>query len=134
MTITLFLYALLVWCIIAVFAVMNGIARETLLLPALGKNAALPVSGLILSAIVFTVTYFSIGMLRSGTAAGYLLIGVQWVAMTLLFEFLFGHYVAGKPWSELLQAFNPRNGDLFTLVLLISLFSPILAATLKGLL
>jgi hypothetical protein len=134
MTIALFLNAALIWSIIAVFAVVNGIVREKLLLPTLGHAAALPLSGLMLCAIVFTVTYCSMGVLRSGTSAGYLLVGVQWVIMTLLFEFLFGHYAAGKPWSEILQVFNFRSGDLFILVLLISLFSPILAAKLKGLL
>jgi hypothetical protein len=54
--------------------------------------------------------------------------------MTLLFEFLFGHYVASKSWQDLLQVFNVLKGDLFLVVLVVSLFAPCLAARKRGLL
>ena len=69
-----------------------------------------------------------------GRGAVFFCIGLQWVVMTLLFEFIFGHYVTGKSWSALFQVFNIMQGDLFILILLVTLISPYLAAKIRGLL
>ncbi|SFM70155.1 hypothetical protein SAMN04487963_3419 [Marinobacter zhejiangensis] len=115
-----------VWLLIAVLAVLNGFLREAILQPLLGARLALPVSGVALALIVLIVTFVCFRWL----AGPYWLIGIQWVVMTLLFEFGFGHYVAGKSWPELLQTFNVLRGDLFVLVLLVSLIAPRLVAWL----
>jgi len=51
----------------------------------------------------------------------------------LIFEYLFGHYIVGKPWQEINQVFNIFKGDLFIIVLIVSAVSPWLTAKLKGL-
>jgi len=51
--------------------------------------------------------------------------------MTLIFEILFGHYMLGKSWSSILQVFSIMKGNLFIMVLVVSLISPILVAKLK---
>ncbi len=124
--------AALIWLLIACLAVANGVLRENVMAPITGMGMALPLSGISLSLIVLVVSYFSLGFLGVRTAAIYWLIGLQWVVMTLAFEFLFGHFVVGKSWSTLLQTFNLAKGDLFLLVLLVSLVSPYLMARLKG--
>jgi hypothetical protein len=53
--------------------------------------------------------------------------------MTVLFEFLFGRFVAGKSWEELLQAYNILTGNLWLLVLVVIAVSPYLAARVRGL-
>ena len=124
--------AAVIWLLIAVLAVVNGLLRESVLVPLLGHALALPLSGLSLSLIVIVVTYLSIPFLGDGSVLGYWLIGVQWVVMTLAFEFLFGHFVVGTSWSALLETFNLAKGDLFSLVLLVSLCSPYLLARFRG--
>ncbi len=131
MTFTLFLKAALIWFIIALLAIVNGLFRESILVPYCGQSIALPSSGIMLSMIILTITYFSFKLFEKNNSLTYFLIGIQWVSMTLLFEFVFGHYVVGKSWSELLQVFNILEGNLFSVVLLISLFSPTLVAKLK---
>nr|BDD47826.1 hypothetical protein 13 [Gammaproteobacteria bacterium] len=116
--------AALIWLLIALLAIANGALRDNVLSPLIGREAALPLSGVILSLIVLLVTYFSRNYLRIRDRATAWLIGVQWVGMTLIFEFNFGHYVAGKSWAELMQTFNLFEGDLFLLVLLVSLTAP----------
>jgi hypothetical protein len=44
-------------------------------------------------------------------------IGATWVALTVAFEFGFGHYVAGNSWDELLADYDVPNGRLWPLVL-----------------
>jgi hypothetical protein len=59
--------------------------------------------------------------------------GLAWLAMTVLFEFLFGRLVARNSWGELLQAYNLSTGNLWLLVLLVIALSPFLVAKLRGL-
>lgn len=131
MTLTLFLKTAMIWVIIAIFAVINGLFRESVLSPHFGESVALPASGITLSIIIFTIIYLSFKLFGKNEYRTYLYIGIQLVTMTLIFEFFFGHYVIGKSWSELLQVFNILKGDLFTIALLVSLFSPILVAKIK---
>lgn len=132
MTVNLFLKTSMIWVIIALMAIINGLFRENVLIPSLGPHIATPVSGILLSIIVFIVTYVSFPVFGKQHALTYFFIGFQWVCMTLLFEFLFGHYVMGKPWSAIVQVFNIMKGDLMILVLLVSLISPLLVAKIKN--
>ena len=45
-------------------------------------------------------------------------IGVLWLALTVAFEFGFGHFVAGHSWSRLGQDYNLLAGRLWVLILL----------------
>ena len=131
MTAKLFLNAILIWLVIAILAVGNGVFRENVLVPTLGQGLALPISGISLSIIVLIVTYLCFGFFGNKDVLTYFLIGCQWVLMTLIFEFAFGHYVAGKSWSSLMKDFDITKGNLFIVVLLMSLISPLLVAKIK---
>ena len=126
------LKATLIWLVIAVLAIANGTLREFVLAPVIGHAWALPLSGISLSLIVLLVTHLAFSFLGAHTPAARWLVGVQWVLMTLLLEFGFGHYVAGKSWAELLRSLNVLTGDLFLLVLLVSLLAPSLVARMKN--
>jgi hypothetical protein len=132
MTLNIFLKTAMLWFVIALFAILNGIFRESILAPYLGETVALPVSGVILSIIIFTIMYLSIHIFGKNKYHTYLYIGIQLVSITLLFEFIFGHYVLKNSWSELLQVFNILEGNLFIIALLVSFTSPLLAANIKN--
>lgn len=120
-----------VWIVMLAAAVGNGILRERLLVPWLGVAAALPVSGILLAILIFAIVFLCLPIFGRERISGYLAIGMFWCCCTLLFEFGFGHYIAGRPWWELLQVFNLARGNLFSFVLLVTLFSPWLAARLR---
>jgi apolipoprotein N-acyltransferase len=44
-------------------------------------------------------------------------VGVAWLALTIAFEFGFGHYVAHTSWRELFADYDLRKGRLWPLVL-----------------
>ena len=132
MSVSLFLKTSIIWFVIAILAVLNGIFRENILVTSIGQSMAVPVSGITLSIIVFIVTYISFPLFSKKNTMTYLFIGLQWVSMTLIFEFLFGHYVLGKSWSSILDVFDIMRGDLFIIVLFVSLISPLLVAQIKG--
>jgi hypothetical protein len=121
-----------VWFGIACLAVGNGLVRQNIISPLLGQDVSLPLSGLTLSIIVFAVTYITFGFIGASTKSSCLFVGALWVLMTLAFDFLFGYFVADRSWSTLLDVFDISGGNLFTLVLLVSLFSPYVAFRMKG--
>lgn len=122
-----------VWILIIPLAIVNGLAREKLLVPLLGRQAALPVSGLTLSALIFGMTFLLIPVLGMLRPSHFWAVGVLWAGMTVVFEFLFGHYVMGARWSVLLEAYRVHEGNLWLIVLLVTGVSPYLAAKLRGL-
>ena len=121
-----------IWLVIVVAAIFNGVFRENVIVPGIGADLALPLSGMLLAILVFLITFMSIAFIGSSEQKTYLLVGLFWLALTLSFEFLFGHYVAGKPWKEIIQVFNIRKGDLFIVVLVITAISPWIAAKVRG--
>jgi hypothetical protein len=113
-------------------AILNGLTRDLLLAPALGESVALPLSGVTLSLLILAVVWFTLplfGALGSGACLG---LGLGWVLMTLAFEYLFGHFVAGKSWDAINQVFDLGGGNLFSLVLLVTLVAPWLVTRLRG--
>jgi hypothetical protein len=51
-------------------------------------------------------------------------IGASWVALTVAFEFGFGHYGARQSWSTLLADYDLRRGRLWPLVLAATAAAP----------
>ena len=132
MHVSLFLKTGAIWFVIAALAVGNGVFRESVLVPGVGHSLAQPLSGITLSVIVFVVTYLSFSFFGKQSVLDYVLMGVQWVVMTLLFEVVFGHYLLERSLSEILQVFDIRNGNLFLIVLTVTLLSLLLVAKIKG--
>ncbi len=123
-----------IWLIIVIAAIFNGLLREKLLTSLIGARFALPVSGLLLSLLVLLVAFIFVPFLNYQQPGIYFVVGILWVALTLAFELLFGHFVLQKSWQEIFRVFDLRNGDLFVVVLLITAFSPWLAAKARGIL
>jgi heme/copper-type cytochrome/quinol oxidase subunit 3 len=119
------------WLAILVLAVLNGVVREALLLPRLGRTGAYLASGLILSAVIVLVASALARWMRLAGAAGALRAGVVWLAMTLVFELGFG-IVQGKPWPEILSQYTFTDGNIWPLVLAVVLFAPWVGWRLRG--
>lgn len=124
----------MIWVVMVILAIANGAFRDGVLVPQLGHDLALPISGLSLAALIFIATYMTFPLIGKNTMSVYYMIGIQWVLMTLAFEFLFGHYVLGKPWSEIVQVFDLMSGNLLIMVLIVTLLAPYLVARLKDVL
>jgi len=125
--------SLTVWLVFAVTAVLNGIVREGLLAELVGRKSALPLSGILLATLLFVITLATIRFLDPRRAGDAWMIGAFWLTTTLAFEFLFGHFVLGHTLDQLLSAFDPANGNLWTLVLFTTLIAPFLAGKTRGL-
>jgi len=128
----LLLRSLLAWLVILGFAIANGILREELLIPALGKPGGLILSGVLLFMLILLVAYGLVRFTRGLTASGSLRIGVLWLGLTLAFEFSFGRYVQHKSWAELLDAYTFKEGNIWPVVLVVTLLAPYIAFRLRA--
>ena len=128
----LLLKAVVVWFGMLLLAMLNGIARDMLFAPAFGISVAQPTSGIILCILILVVSYYSLAFIGASRVREYLGVGLFWVCLTLIFEYLFAHYVLGMPWQQVNQIFNVLQGNLFSLALLVTATGPLLAAKVAG--
>jgi hypothetical protein len=124
--------AVLWWAAILVLAIANGILRDTLLVAAMGPFAALVTSGIVLSLVIVVVAYIAVPGLGSLEGSQYWLVGVAWLALTLVFELGLGLLVQQQSPSQLLRAYTFEGGNLWPVVLVVTLVSPRLAAFLRA--
>jgi hypothetical protein len=108
----------LAWLLMPIIGIINGIIRQFGYSNALGELRAHQVStvtGIILFGIYVWILSLRWKIQSSSEAIA---IGLIWLILTIGFEFLFGHYVAGHPWNRLLNDYNIFEGRLWLLVLL----------------
>ncbi len=122
------LRSLLVWLLFIPLAVANGILRDLLLTPLLGDTPGRAASSFSLSLLIFGLTLLLIRRLGISTRREYLLVGLFWLLLTVLFEFTFFVLVMGHPMNVLLQDYDLFRGRLWLLVLATTLLAPLLAA------
>ena len=123
---------LLVWVCFIPAAILNGGLREHVLVGAVGEKWALPLSGIILSACIFLITWFLLPRtVKALSAKDSLRIGICWVFLTIAFEFASG-LAGGNTIKELLAAYNPLTGNLWLIVLVTTLLSPVIAGRVSG--
>ena len=124
--------AALVWLGIAALATANGGFRESVLVPRMSETAARAISTLMLSALILIVASVAIRWITPAAQRDAWRIGVLWLAMTVAFEFLAGHYLFRVPWHQIMADYNIFEGRIWILVLITTLFAPAIAATLRG--
>jgi hypothetical protein len=127
----LYAYAVGAWLVLTVLAILNGALRNATYARAVGEYAGHVLSSLIFVAVVFAVTYGFLRLVRLDYGlADLLVVGAMWLVMTVAFEFLFGHYAVGHPWSRLLADYNIFKGRAWALVLLAVFLAPLIMGRL----
>jgi hypothetical protein len=120
---TILLYAG-AWLGLVALAIVNGALREKTYGPHMEELSAHQLSTVIGLCLFAAYIWFLTGLCRLETARQALLIGAMWLIMTVAFEFLFGHYVAGHSWSRLLHDYNLLKGRVWVLVLIWTAVAP----------
>lgn len=107
----------LAWLPMVLIAIANGVTRDLGYGPSLGELRAHQVSTLTAMALFGLYIWFALRRLRPASMRDAWMGGALWLVMTVAFEFLFGHYVAGKPWPQLLENYNLAAGHWWPLIL-----------------
>lgn len=116
-----------VWFGIMLLAVLNGAARDIMLVPRLGDVVARAVSCVTLASVILLVAWLSLRWIEPMSIGDAWTIGVMWLSMTLAFEFLAGHFLFRTPWPTLLADYNLLAGRLWILVLAATFTAPAIA-------
>ena len=124
--------ALAVWVGILVLASVNGALRDLVMTPRLGDPVARAISTVLLCGLVLLVTWLTLTWIGPRSRTDAIVIGSVWVACTLAFEFLAGHYLFRKPWVELLADYDLRRGRIWIAVLVVTFAAPCLIARVRG--
>jgi hypothetical protein len=112
--------------------VLNGGLRELLLDPWIGERSGHVVSTILLCLVILLVAWLAILWIGARTDEEALRVGLLWLVLTVVFEFLAGHYLFGNSWEALLADYNLFAGRIWPLVLVADLLAPLLALRLRG--
>lgn len=105
-------------------AIMNGLIRTYFYTTFIGEFGAHQLSVLSFVVLFGCYVWIIFPWLNPVSRKESLLIGLVWVLLTVLFEFIFGHYVMGHTWEVLFSDYNLLQGRLWVLVLLWIFFAP----------
>jgi hypothetical protein len=108
---------LVAWLGGPVIGIANGVARELVYKDRVGQLTAHQIStvtGIGLFALYFWALEGRWPLPSRRAALG---VGATWAALTVAFEFGFGHYLDGKTWAELTADYDLRTGRLWPLLL-----------------
>ncbi|WP_440770460.1 hypothetical protein [Natronorubrum sp. DTA28] len=123
---TAIVYPLGLWIVMAVLAVINGIFRETVIIPRVGAYSGhlLSTALLVVAILAVSAGYFAYTAIDY-TRTERLLVGMIWVVLTVGFEFLVG-YLEGVPVSETVAQYDVFGGQVWIVVPLTLLVAPLL--------
>ena len=107
---------LLAWVLMVPIAVINGAVRVRTYGQFVSELGAHQISTLT-AVVLFGIYIFGVTRLwPTESSKQAILIGAIWLAMTVAFEFLFGHFVAGHSWQRLCHDYNLAEGRVWVFV------------------
>ncbi len=119
-----------IWLLFVLLAILNGTIRVVLIIPIVGAYAGQVIRSIILSAVIFLVTWYFVKKKNITSKKLTSQIGLAWFILTVAFEFVFGHFVMGHPWKTLIHDYNILEGRVWLLVLAATLFAPLVCSSL----
>ncbi|MEG3438316.1 hypothetical protein V0288_14395 [Pannus brasiliensis CCIBt3594] len=117
---------LLAWIPMIFIGILNGILRETTYgkyFHELRAHQISTVTGIVLFSVYIWFLTRLWGLESAGQAIA---VGAIWLLLTVTFEFLFGHYIAGHPWGKLFADYNLLAGRVWIFVLVTIAIGPFL--------
>lgn len=105
-------------------AIVNGILREFWYRRFLTELRAHQLSAASFILFFGVYVWFVLNWLKLSSTRSALILGATWLALTVAFEFLFGHFVMGHSWSKLFDDYNLCAGRVWAMVLIWIVISP----------
>jgi hypothetical protein len=106
-------------------AIINGAIRQFIYRSHMDELPAHQLSVVSFIVLFGIYVWYIIPWLRLSSAAEAARIGLFWLGVTIAFEFTFGHFVMGHPWSKLLYDYNIIEGRLWVVVLAWTAIAPL---------
>ena len=122
--------ALAAWMCIVLTESVLGAAREIFIAPVIGDLRARQWGVLFGCLVTFLVALATARWLNAVTRRTQLMVGLFWVALTVVFEVTLGRALS-LSWTRILSDYNPAHGGFMLLGLAFMAFAPLLAAKLR---
>ena len=106
------------WVGMVILAILNAAIREKIYGPLIHELLAHQLSTFLLLVLFGMYVWFLTGICRIESARQSFVIGAMWLIMTIVFEFLFGHYVMDHSWKRLFHDYDLLEGRVWSLVLI----------------
>lgn len=125
------LRAFVVWLLIIGLETVHGILRTVFLAPWIGDFPSRQIAVFTGSLLIFLVSLLTVSWIQAGSTRQWLLVGLVWVAVTVLFEVALGKVLLALPWERILEDYDVTRGGLLGFGLLFMLLSPMLAGKVR---
>jgi len=116
----------LLWLPMIPIAILNGMLREFGYKEYVGELAAHQISTVIGIVLIGLYIFLIFRFLKITSKTNAFQIGITWLAFTVLFEFGFGYFVMGHPFSKLISDYNIFEGRVWALFLIWLVLAPYL--------
>ena len=127
----IYFQSILVWFALVVFAILNGLVRNEFYQDEMLEISAHQISSFTgIIGFLFIIYIFLKNTKAIYTKKNLFSIAFMWLLLTLIFEFSFGHFIAGHSWEKLFFDYNLLAGRLWSLVLLSIFIGPYLIGTI----
>lgn len=123
--------SLVLWCVLIAAEIIHGMLRALILVPLAGEFRSRQIGVFTGSAIILVIASLTIRWVGATRRTELLTVGAIWLVLTVLFEVLFGRFVAGLTWERIAADYNLWKGGLMPIGLLVLCFSPMFAARLR---
>ena len=111
--------AFCVWLLMMLAETVHGVLRSILLVPMIGDFPARQIGVAIGSVIIIAMAFVFSNWLKVESIVGQISIGLFWVIMTVLFEFVLGRIVLHLPWERIIDDYDPSRGGFMIFGLLV---------------
>jgi hypothetical protein len=113
------------WLPLMVIGILNGVLRQEGYSKYVGELTAHQISTLTGIILMGLFIWWLTGVWQIPSPGQAVAIGFIWLGMTVAFEFLFGHYIAGHSWKRLFHDYNLLEGRVWALVLIWITLAPL---------
>ncbi len=123
---------LLFWLPMPFIAILNAGIREKILVRFFQELTCHQLSTFTLIILVSIYTWLIYPYLKIAQSGDSWVTGITWLLLTLIFEFIAGHYIFKNSWERLFQDYNLLKGRVWSLFLLYILILPYLIYGIKN--
>jgi hypothetical protein len=120
------------WLPLVFIGILNGVLRQVVYSKYVGELTAHQISTLTGIILMGLYIWWLTGAWKLESSGQALAIGLIWLGMTIVFEFVFGHYVMGHPWKKLFHDYNLLEGRVWVLVLIWTTLAPLVFYKLRS--
>ena len=121
------------WLVLIGVEFINGTLRTIFLAPRVGDFQARQIGVFTGTFLILVVACLFVRWLHADNSKSLILVGLLWLALTVLFELGFGHFVFDRSWESLGSDYHVSRGGLLPIGLVVLTFAPLIAARLRGL-